>query len=86
MKSLTFSNLIYALNLYCAQSCSERQNLLEVARTAKKLLQTPKVAQKLPSKTGKGLLRVNVFIRALDDLLYKEKNERSLNRQECTVY
>ena len=45
MKSLTFSCLI----------CSERQNLPEVARTATKLLQTPKVAQNLPSTIGKGL-------------------------------
>ena len=35
MKSLTFSCLICALSLYFAQSCPERQNFLEVARTAK---------------------------------------------------
>ena len=35
MKSLTFSCLICALNLFLLKSCSERQTLLEVARTAK---------------------------------------------------
>ena len=35
MKSLTFSCLICALNLFLLKSCSERQSLLEVARTAK---------------------------------------------------
>ena len=55
MKSLTFSCLICALNLYFAQKFLRTANLLEVVRTAEKLLQTPKVAQTLPSTIGKGL-------------------------------
>ena len=42
--------------------------MLEVARTAKKLLQTPKVAQKLPRTIGKGLYdrsRINVKVELL---------------------
>ena len=42
--------------------------MLEVARTAKKLLQTPKVAQKMPRTIGKGLYdrsRINVKVELL---------------------
>ena len=53
MKSLTFSCLICALNLYLLNSYSERQNLLEAARAAKRFLQTSKVCQKLPITIGK---------------------------------
>ena len=56
MNSLTFSCLICALNLYFAQKLL-RKAKFEVARTAKSSrLQTPKVAQNLPTGTiGKGL-------------------------------
>ena len=55
MKSLTFSCLICALNLYFAQKFLRTANLLEVVRTAERLLQTPKAAHTLPSTIGKGL-------------------------------
>ena len=65
MKSLTFSCLICALNrgdtkpIFCskvaqkgkAPGCYNRKNLL----------QTPKVAQKLPSTFGKGLPGINTL-------------------------
>ena len=38
------------------KNCSERQNLLEVARTAKICSKRQKVAQKLPSTIGKRLV------------------------------
>ena len=68
MKSSTFSYLMCALNLYFAPKLLRKANLLEVARTAKKLLQTPKVAQKLPRTIGKGLYdrsRINVKVELL---------------------
>ena len=37
--------------IFCSKIATERQKLLDVA---KKMLQMPKVAQKLPSTIGKG--------------------------------
>ena len=49
MKSLAFLCLICAPNLYFAQKLLRRTKNCWVTRTAKKFLQQPKVAQKLPS-------------------------------------
>ena len=58
MKSLAFLCLICAPNLYFAQKLLRGTKNCWVTRTAKKLLQEPKVAQKLPSTIGTGLLVV----------------------------
>ena len=55
MKSLTFSCLICALNLYFAQKFLRKAKFVRGCYNRKKLLQTPKAAQKLPSTNGKGL-------------------------------
>ena len=55
MKSLTFSCLICALNLYFAQKLLRKAKFARGCQNCKKLLQTPKVAQKLPSTIGTGL-------------------------------
>ena len=68
MKSLTFSCLICALNLYLLKSYSEGQNLLEVTRAAKSFLQTSKVCQNLSITIGKGL------VGARESLKGREKN------------
>ena len=58
MKSLTFSRLICALNLHFAQievahQISERQNLLEVARTAKGCSKRQKLLKSGRAPSGK---------------------------------
>ena len=55
MKSLTFSFLICAPNLYFAQKLLRKAKFARGCQNCKKLLQTPKVAQKLPSTIGTGL-------------------------------
>ena len=55
MKSLTFLCLICALNLYFAQKLLRKAKFVRGCYNRKKLHQTPKVAQKLPSRIGKGL-------------------------------
>ena len=54
-KSLTFSFLICAPNLYFAQKLLRKAKFARGCQNCKKLLQTPKVAQKLPSTIGTGL-------------------------------
>ena len=56
MKSLTFSFLICAPNLYFAQKLLRKAKFARGCQNCKKLLQTPKVAQKLPSTIGTGLI------------------------------
>ena len=55
MKSLTFSCLICALNLYFAQKLLRKtKNFGRLLQNRKTLLQMPKVAQKLRSTIGTG--------------------------------
>ena len=56
MKSFIFSCLISALNLYFAQKFRKKVKIARGCKNRKKLLQTPKVVQKLSStiKTGLG--------------------------------
>ena len=56
MKSLTFSFLICASNLYFVQKLLRKAKFARGCQNCKKLLQTPKVAQKLPSTIGTGLI------------------------------
>ena len=53
MKSLTFSCLICALNLYFAQKFLRTANLLEVARTAKSCSKPPKLLKSCRAQPGK---------------------------------
>ena len=55
MKSLTFSCLICALNLYFAQKLLRKAKVAQVCLNRKKMRLTPKIAQKLPSTIGTGL-------------------------------
>ena len=54
MKSLTFSCLICTLNLYFAQKLHRKAKFARGCWNRTKLLQTPKVAQKLPRTIRKG--------------------------------
>ena len=63
VKSLTFSYLICALNLYFAQKLLRRAKLARGSLNREKLLQTPNVAQKLSSKIGTSLITFLLFLR-----------------------
>ena len=57
MKSLTCSCFMCALNLYFVQKLLRKAKFARGCYNRQKLLQTPKVAQKLLSTIGKGLAR-----------------------------
>ena len=59
MKSLTFSCLICALNLYFAQKFLRTANLLEVARTAKSCSKPPKLLKSCRALSGKAYQQTN---------------------------
>jgi len=72
VKSLTFSCLICALSLYFGQKLLRKGKFARGCQNRKKLLQTPKVAQKLPSTIGTNLVTWSPFRPAVQGISHQQ--------------